>query len=162
MVKNNINDYFIMKYNNIVIIIFFIILLACIINMLLPQEFAIKQVINFDINMDTSAFKIDTINDRVKKIQEDVEKGIVDNIPKNIVDKIIDSVPTDRILEKCSKLQEQKEQTKLKTLGEYDEIITDDLPVDEKVNTCKMSGGYIDDIEIERVVFPAEPRIILY
>lgn len=159
MVKNIINDYFIMKYNNIVIIIFFIILLACIINMLLPQEFAITQVINFDINMDTSAFKIDTINDRVKKIQEDVEKGIVNNIPKNIVDKIIDSVSTDRILEKCSKLQEQ---TKLKTLGEYDEIITDDLPVDEKVNTCKMSGGYIDDIEIERVVFPAEPRIILY
>jgi uncharacterized protein YrrD len=145
-----------MKYNNIVIVIFFILLIACIINMLLPQEFSLTKVINFDINMDTSAFKTDAINERVKKIQEDVENGIVNNIPKNIIDKIIDSTPKEKLLEKCTKLQQPK------TLGEYDEIIYDELPVDEKVNTCKMSGGYIDDIEIERVVFPAEPKIILY
>ena len=162
------------SYNYTTIYVIIILIMAYVIFILIPSENTVAYVINglvyvFPLpvskdvkNRFSESIIAFTVNTRKALIE--LLRFLLVNIayllPDSILKPFIQSFPNDYIKpEQCIK----KPKTKFDNVVE----IPENLPWDEKINTCVARGGTIDDINFNDValnqrVKSARPQIIIY
>lgn len=161
-------------WTNLFVIILLTIIMGFCILILIPSNNIIYEVINFGIlslpipisNEDKMkiADGITNIMTEIRfnsqNIIRDATSGIVQFLPTDVTKEISAGIPEDKtFIDKCNHiiLSSKPDSGKLNKIS-----IPGDLPWDSKVDYCLARRGTLEDIDLNQVTIPNNPKLILY